>query len=92
MSKSYIFGALAPKVDIRDYSVVAMAAEYPEEYQIDWRPAVKDQGSVGSCVAHATSEILEWFHWHETGRSDRLSTDFIYGMQGVAFGREKSGM
>lgn len=69
-----------------------MASDYPEEYQVNWRPAIKDQGAVGSCVAHATSEILEWFNRHETGRSDRLSTDFIYGMQGVAFGREKSGM
>lgn len=92
MSQTYSFGALAPKVDIRDYSIVAMAGNYPEEYQINWRPAIKDQGPIGSCVAHATSEILEWFHWNETGRSDRLSTDFIYGMQGVAFGREKSGM
>jgi C1A family cysteine protease len=39
-----------------------MAGDYPEEYQVDWRPAVKNQGPVGSCVAHATSEILEWFH------------------------------
>ena len=92
MSQHYTFGALAPKVDIRDYSVVAMAGDYPKEYQVDQRPAIKNQGPVGSCVAHATSEILEWFHRNETGRSDRLSTDFIYGMQGVAFGRKKSGM
>ena len=92
MSQNYTRGALAPKIDLRDYSIAALGFDYPEEYQINWRPAIKNQGSVGSCVAHATSEILECFHCAETGRSDRLSTDFIYGMQGVQLGRAAPGM
>lgn len=92
MNEIRAMGALAPKYDARDYSVVAMAGEYPETYQVSWCPAIKDQGPVGSCVAHATSEILEYFNYQETGSTEQLSTDFIYGMQGVAFGRLESGM
>ena len=87
-----IRGALAPKVDVRDYSVAAAAAEYPKAYSLEDLPAVKNQGIVGSCVAHTTAEILEYFNKVETGNYIPLSTDFIYGMQGVALGRKESGM
>ena len=92
MTEIRVMGALAPKYDARDYSVAAMAGEYPESYELPWRPSIKNQGSVGSCVAHATSEILEYFNKQEANITDPLSTDFIYGMQGVAFGRRESGM
>lgn len=92
MNEIRAMGALAPEYDARDYSVMAMAGEYPETYELSWRPAIKNQGSVGSCVAHATSEILEYFNRAEANIIEPLSTDFIYGMQGVAFGRLESGM
>ena len=85
-------GALAPKVDVRDYKVAAAASEYPESYQISPLPKVKNQGSVSSCVAHTASEILEHFNEVETGEYIPLSTDFIYGMQGVQYNRLESGM
>ena len=74
------FGALKPKVDIRDYTVAAGAAEYPESYLCANLPLVKNQKSVNSCVAHATAAILETFNKTETGTFTTLSTDFIYGM------------
>lgn len=85
-------GALAPKADVRDYRIAAAAAEYPKAWQVDYLPPVKNQKSVGSCVAHATSSILEYFDYKEIGEKITLSTDFIYGMQGIAFGRMDSGM
>lgn len=85
-------GALPPKVDKRDYQVRAAAGSFPPQYQLTWLPDVKNQGSIGSCVAHATSEILEYFNKQETGNYIPMSTDFIYGMQGVAYGREQVGM
>lgn len=91
MSQNYTLGALAPKIDIRDYKVAA-AGQYPESYQLSWCPKVKNQSVVSSCVAHATSEILEYFNHNESGITDQLSTDFIYGMQGVALGRAAAGM
>lgn len=89
---NYLLGALKPKVDTRDYKIAAAAAEYPETYLCKDLPPVKNQGSVCSCVAHATAAILETLNKIETGKFTRLSTDFIYGMQGVAFGRLEGGM
>ena len=89
---AYFLGALKPKADVRDYRVAAAAAEYPESYLCENLPPVKNQRSVSSCVAHATAAILETFNKTETGYFVPLSTNFIYGMQGVAFGRLEGGM
>lgn len=74
----YGLGALPDKIDIRDYKIrkkIAMAVEYPETFECQGYRNVKSQGSVGSCVAHATAEILEF---HNGGR--KLSTNFLYGI------------
>ena len=92
MKQNYTMGALPPKYDARDYSIAAAAGNYPDEFQLSWHPEIKNQGAVGSCVAHSTSEILEYFNYQETGSIEQLSTDFIYGMQGVAFDRLEAGM
>lgn len=88
----YFLGALKPKVDRRDYRIAAGVSELPDFYMCEDLPPVKNQRSVSSCVAHATSSILEFFNKKETGKFVPLSTDFIYGMQGVAFGRLEGGM
>ena len=88
----HFLGALLPKIDTRDYRIAAAAQEYPQAYMCEDLPPVKNQKNVGSCVAHATSTILEWFNQQETGMHETLSTHFIYGMQGVAYGRKDSGM
>lgn len=90
--EQFLFGALKPKVDVRDYAVAAAGAEYPDSYHVEHMPSIKNQRSVSSCVAHATSTILEYFNKAETGEYNELSTDFIYGMQGVAYGRSLPGM
>ena len=54
-------GALPERVDIRDYKLTypITATEFPAEFEI--KPcAVKNQGSVGSCVAHAIAETIEY--------------------------------
>ena len=85
-------GALSPKTDLRDYSIKAKNEEFPETFTCANLPPVKNQHDVSSCVAHATSTILETLNTNETGEFTELSTNFIYGMQGVAFGRLESGM
>ena len=85
-------GALPPQTDLRDYTIAAMTTTYPNTFALSPLPAVKNQGAVGSCVAHTASEILEYFNQLETGKYTRLSTDFIYGMQGIEFNRLESGM
>ena len=85
-------GALLSKIDIRDYKIAAIMQEYPENYIIKDMPPVKNQGSISSCVAHATSTILEYFNKKEVGEYIQLSTNFIYGMQSIMFNRKEKGM
>ena len=75
----HFLGALKPKADVRDYKVAA-GAEYPKTHLCENLPPVKNQRSVSSCVAHATSSVLETFNKTETGYHTPLSTNFIYGM------------
>ena len=85
------FGVKPPKVDLRDYTVKADATSVTN-FALENLPTVKNQGGVNSCVAHSSSSILEWFNEQETKKYQKLSTGFIYGMQGVAFNRLGEGM
>lgn len=85
------YGALPSKTDVRDYKVKASTVNV-SEFELTDLPPVKNQGTVGSCTAHATSSILEWFNKKETGEHRELSVGFIYGMQGVEFNYMGSGM
>jgi hypothetical protein len=81
--KKYIeaFGALPFEEDVRDYKLKrapAKAEAFPLEFTLV-PPKVKNQGSVGSCVAHAIAETVE-YHNREQEKNDTLmSTGFIYG-------------
>ncbi len=85
-------GALLPKTDLRDYRLKAATAIDTKEFVLTNLPTVKNQGQVGSCVAHASSSIVEWFNQKETSEYRELSPGFIYGMQGVEFDRLDRGM
>ena len=86
-------GAFTPQIDLRDYKVRAAAGQkFPSQFVLTDLPKVKNQGSVSSCVAHATSSILEYLNQKEIGDTRELSTDFIYGMQGIAYNRLEDGM
>ena len=79
--RTFALGAKEPKVDLRDYTYepeIAMAAELPEQFEL-WTPPVKNQGYVGSCVAHTAAEIEEYFNHIEGKSSYALSVGYIYG-------------
>ena len=67
-------GALESPKDLRDYrlNTVAMAIDLPTEFILN-HSHIKDQGMVGSCVAHSLSEVLE------TQDNINYSTGWIYG-------------
>lgn len=75
------FGCLLSPVDLRDYrfsKISVLAEQYPSKYELPMdKTKVKNQRTVGSCVAHALSTILEY---HDKYR-EVLSTNFIYGIQ-----------
>ena len=73
-------GALPERVDIRDYKLTypITATEFPAEFEI--KPcAVKNQGSVGSCVAHAIAETIEYHNKVQDNITKKMSVGFIYG-------------
>lgn len=85
----YNFGCILSPYDSRDYKVRAANASLPEEFELDFSNVqIKSQGSVGSCVAHAMSTILE-YHAHTT---QKLSTNFIYGIRKKLYGSQGQGM
>lgn len=87
----YSYGCLEPKIDIRDYELCSSAnpnVTYPEKFELSDLPKVKNQLNVSSCVAHATSSILEYYAKNKYN----LSTNFIYGIRKKMFNQMGYGM
>lgn len=78
------FGAIPSPSDVRDYKAVcaASAEEFPTEFELQM-PVVKNQGSVGACVAHSLATTIEYFNLHQGDSTDEMSVGFIYGNRGT---------
>lgn len=74
------FGALKERKDIRDYRLKAPAASprFPDEFKLEMC-GVKNQGFVGSCVAHAIAETVEYHNKEQDKLTEKASVGFIYG-------------
>lgn len=73
------FGAIPSPKDIRDYRIAcASNAEFPVEYELKM-PEIKNQGSVGSCVAHSIATVIEYFSRLQGDESGEMSVGYIYG-------------
>ena len=74
------FGAIKSPKDVRDYRAVCVAAasSFPAEFELTM-PAVKDQGAIGSCVAHSLATVVEYFSRHQGDDNREMSTGYIYG-------------
>ena len=73
METKHSFGSLFSVPDLRDYKATTAEQSFPEEFNLEM-PAVKNQGSVGSCVAHSLSTATEYFNKKETGIDLKMST------------------
>ena len=66
-----------------DYETVCGAAEisFPEEYEIprENTGTLKDQGSVGACVAEVIAQIAENWYSKQMDENTEMSEGFIYG-------------
>lgn len=79
------FGALKSPFDARDYKLVASATEtFPDTFELP-KVTVKNQGSVGSCVAHAASSVVEYHHKRQHREKKSFSTEFIYGFRDFGY-------
>lgn len=75
----YGLGALKSSYDIRDYKLAAQnEVTLPLEFSLT-QTQIKNQGCVGSCVAHALSSVVEYFNFIQNNASDTMSTGYIYG-------------
>lgn len=75
---NYVCGSLFSIPDLRDYYAKSDRVDFPTTYELTM-PEVKNQGSVGSCVAHALALTAEFYNVKETGVPMTLSTGYIYG-------------
>lgn len=72
------FTNLVSPFDVRDYKIATTTEELPTSFQLAG-VTVKNQGSTGSCVAHACSSLVEYFNKTQQETNTVFSTEFIYG-------------
>ena len=74
----HVFSNLVSPFDARDYKIAVTAKEFPSTFVLP-EVSVKNQGAVGSCVAHACSSVVEFHNKRQEGTNTIFSTEFIYG-------------
>jgi hypothetical protein len=80
-----IFSDLISPYDVRDYKLATVVdTDFPDVLELP-SVAVKDQGSVGSCVAHACSSIIEYHNKRQEKTTTLFSTEFIYGYRPAGY-------
>lgn len=80
-NKDYILGVIDSPVDLRDYdySMISSLSEkidIPKEFILDYDYPILCQGQIGSCVAHALSEMKSYID--AVNSNDMYSVGFIY--------------
>lgn len=82
-------GAIFSGYDARDYKLVytASGVEFPKEFELKMR-GIKNQGAVGSCVAHSLSSIIEYYNYTQTGDASEMSVGYIYGNRNTSDHKE----
>ena len=81
--EQFAMGCIPSKKDIRDYRLnkkVCHVAFLPNEFKVE-HSSIKNQGSVGSCVAHSVTEVLEQLQNNEM----KYSTAWIYGYRPLGY-------
>jgi hypothetical protein len=71
-------GARPSRKDRRDYVIAGADAPPPSSFSLTI-PEIKDQGQVGSCVAHSMSYISEHLMVGKPARFDKASVGWVYG-------------
>lgn len=77
-------GALRSPYDARDYTIetlvpdIAQAGALPNEFSLQRPKNIKNQGTIGSCVAHALSTAKEIEEYYQNS-SREMSVGYIYG-------------
>lgn len=85
-----VFGAIVSPPDIRDYRIASTSLnqDFPITYELDM-PAIKNQGPVSSCVAHAICTVAEYYNKQQYNIDNPLSPGYIYGNRVPPLGTTK---
>jgi C1A family cysteine protease len=78
------FSNLVSPFDIRDYKVAVTQEEFPDTFSLP-EVTVKNQGSTGSCVAHACASVVEYHNKRQENTDTVFSTEFIYGYRPAGY-------
>lgn len=79
-----VFNNLVSPFDIRDYKIAVTSTEFPDTFVLP-EVTVKNQGSTGSCVAHACSSVVEFHNKRQENTNTVFSTEFIYGYRPIGY-------
>lgn len=78
-----------PEPDARDFSIERLAAPvnvFPENFCLDIsKLKIKDQGNVGSCLAHALASAREITEYKQSGTYKQFSPGYIYANRDDAY-------
>lgn len=86
-----VTGAILSRKDVRDYKAVCTAVvDFPKEFELKM-VRIKNQGRIGSCVAHSISEVIEYFNSIQNNDTTEMSTGYIYGNRSTSTWKD-SGM
>ncbi len=82
MFTNYKLSAIPSPKDDRDYPITKLVPRveaFPNKFCLDLsKLTIKDQGDVGSCVAHSVSYTRELTEWKQSGNFKNFSVGFIY--------------
>ena len=72
-------GYIESPVDVRDYTLdIDKAQHFPTTFKLQM-VRVKNQSQTSSCVAHALSEVVEYYNKKQLNKTNEQSITFIYG-------------
>lgn len=77
-------GAVKSAYDSRDYKIIPK-----DNFPISFNTydhakvtvPVKNQGAQPTCVPHASTAVVEYHHRRQQGKTDKFSTQFVYGLR-----------
>lgn len=79
-----VFNKSISPIDVRDYRIAVTAQDFPKTFSLP-TVTIKNQGSIGSCVAHACSSLVEYHNKRQENTNTVFSTEFIYGYRPVGY-------
>ena len=80
-----MFGAIFSEIDVRDYKGISQMSvkSFPTEFELPII-RVKNQGAIGSCVAHALSSVVEYYNYIQNKSKEEMSVGYIYGNRNLS--------